>query len=126
MAYSSQSKLEDRLNRLLRSSLAGEIDWVVDDESSTRYRYVTPGGDIVIDSRDEDDAAPYDLLIYEQDGRFISGIHWSTDMTAVRTITDEKLARLYEAAKDKGSGVSEKLDRIIERLPPLPDNDTPL
>ena len=33
-------------------------------------------------------------------------------MTAVRTITDEKLAQLY-GAKDQLS-VSEKLDRIIE------------
>jgi hypothetical protein len=109
-------KFQVLLQRLIASTRSGDVVWKKSSEAPESFEYVNSADDkVIIDSRDDDAVPPYDLLVFAPDGTKIGDLLWTGDATTAQTQND--LLLLYELARDRASGTSEVLDRLIQELP---------
>src|SRR4051794_37037072 len=111
VTMSARDKLALLLERLVDRSLAGDLAWGPSATAPSSYELEMPGGEkVVIDSRDDDFAPPYDMIVYASGGSVIGKLEWQGfgrgENVPRRSL---KLQQLWELARDKSTGVTEVL-----------------
>ena len=112
-------RIRELFERILTLTEGRQIRWERDDASPSSYKFELPeGGKIVIDSRDDDGAPPFDFLVFGADGLMLGQIEWvfGTPSEPPPPLST-KLRRLYVLAEDSQGGKTEELERILRQLP---------
>src|SRR6266540_1625993 len=93
LRVSVNEKLDQLLTRLVKQTQDGRIDWQKAGETApVSYEFNTQSGDrIMIDCRDDDAGAPFDLLVFASDGTKIAELLWSSAASRIETERDSQL-----------------------------------
>lgn len=115
---SSKDRLETLLERLVALSKAGQVAWARSGSAPSSYEYLSPdGAKTVIDCRDDDGRAPFDLHVYSPDGEVVATLNWIETARTPPPPRNVQLRQLWEVARDTVSGASEIIQNVLDALP---------
>lgn len=117
----SEDRLHVLIDRLIATTTTNKVKWV-EKRSGVAFELTTDSGRrVMIDSRDDDGDPPYDLYIFDGNGKSLTTVLWSTDVTQASVPLDHKLHRLYKLAEDAALGISSEIDDLLNELPEADD-----
>ena len=105
----------------------GAIEWRPAEAAPLSYEFLGPNGErTVIDSRDDDGHAPYDLIVYSPAGESVGRLAWTErrpniQMPDAARERNLALQKVYELARDKVTGAADVVQSVIDSLPPEDD-----
>jgi hypothetical protein len=101
------------LERLIRATEAGKVRWAK-GKNEFWFRTEMSRFTYAIESRDEDDLAPYDFHIYRtQDVPTAASAHWAWDFDGTSPV-NERLRDLYLAVKHSAVGFTDVLEGMLQ------------
>jgi hypothetical protein len=123
---SARENLNTLFQNVHRLTEAGVLNWQRAEGTPFSYSYQLPDGSrVVIDSRDDDGQPPLDFLIFSAEGDRLGELSWSAHQTMAATPLDQRLQRVYDLARDKSEGLSDRIADMINQLPRHPDDEIP-
>jgi hypothetical protein len=124
MAGAELTKVEMLLKRLLNATMHDAVEWQTTDRPYT-YECSFPAGSVMVSTEDGDGQSPYMFEVLDEDGSVLEDLRTTFIPTGAPASWNTELDRLYNRAHRKALDLDKKLDRIMENLPPLPDEEPP-
>jgi hypothetical protein len=109
----ARDQMEILLGRLIGLTREAKLEWRRSVSAPASYEVLTDSGSkIVIDSRDDDGGAPFDLVVYDSEGEEVSELPWGGHDS-----TSYQLETLHQLVKEHIAGTSKILDQVLAELP---------
>jgi hypothetical protein len=108
------TRFRDLARILISRTEAGTLSWATTD-IQTSYALVTPSGSVLMDSIDNDGAAPYAMAITNPDGLVIDRVRSAPDEESWGEL-DDLICHLYELARRSALNIDDVYRGILGDL----------